>query len=460
MGQEFYYFTLDSSTKATAWIYGDIGSGVYAQSFILELVKVEQLGITDIDVRIYSYGGDVYEGFAIFQALKKSKASITTYNDSIAASISSLIFLAGSKAVMSEQSLLMIHNPWTTSSDEKSLEILSLIRQNIVNIIAARSGRDKKTVAKDMDNETWYDAEKAVSLGMATSVEVTESIHQVEAINNLGHIKMYNRVKEQTKLKLSMQNKKDKEVEVVETEAKTVAEAPEVATEALSATPEAEKVHVEVADEAAPNLTVEKAHVEVDTTHKIDITESVQEVLNPDLTPAVTPEITIKEVQETITIQAKLRDLEVSNKRLKEENESIATVNSDLTAKLAAMEVTLNKFKAEETKKAEDAQNLKINNLVESAVKAGKIAPEARNSWAELAKASFGTVEDALEKMYAPKTANKAIDVIRNSANPTEKKVTLRDMEKSNPKEVERLFKEDRIAYNQLYFEAYGKELN
>lgn len=309
-----------------------------------------------------------------------------------------------------------------------------------------------------MDNETWYNAEEALALGMATSVEVTEGMHQLESINNQGYIKMYNRVKEQTKLKLSMNNKKDKEV--VETEVQTAAEAPEVATEALEAAPEAEKVHVEVAEEAAPDLTVEKAHVEVDTTHKIDISESVQEVIAPTTEAGFTQEITIKEVQEKIEVQAKLKELEVTNKRLKEENENIVTVNSDLTAKLAAMETTLNKFKAEETKKAEDAQNLKINNMVESAVKAGKIAPEARNSWAELAKTSYKTVEDALEKMYAPRVANKAVDTIRNSGKSTEKKLTLRDMEKSNPKEVERLFKEDRIAYNQLYFETYGKELN
>jgi ATP-dependent Clp endopeptidase proteolytic subunit ClpP len=104
-----------SGTSAEILIFGDIGESWWAESvtakdFITELNAIEADAIT---VRINSAGGSVPDGLAIYNALKRHKAHITTVVEGMAMSIASLILMAGDTVEMAENSLLMIHAPWT-----------------------------------------------------------------------------------------------------------------------------------------------------------------------------------------------------------------------------------------------------------------------------------------------------------------------------------------------------------
>lgn len=467
MEQDFYYFTIDSPSSATALLYGEIGFDISATSFVNELLKVESLGITDITIRISSFGGDVFEGFTIFTALQKSKAAITTYNDCIAASIAALIFLGGKRAIMADYATLMIHNPWSPTISDKTVEILSLMRQSIITILSKRTNQDKNTIGKLMDSETWFCADEALELGFATSIEETEAMVKAETVEAKNFKKLgliYNSILKNTKIK----NKAEDATEVVS--APSIEKAPEAAVAALDtktvdektepqvekveptdekAEPQVEKVEVTVAGE--PVLEVEKAHVTNPTqSGTVTVDETAAAVLEAPKAPATTELAEIKPPTHQLVVQAELEAIELINSEL-------VRVNQELSAKLASVEVALNAYKVIETAKVEAEKQTKIQNLVDSAVKAGKISADSKASWSELAKNSFDTVKVALDNMFVPKIANRAIDKIINGVSATtEKKIGLRELEHTNPKEVERLYKEDRLVYNQLFLEAYG----
>jgi len=97
-------------------IYGDITSYRYYERDVSSYQIVKELeeltGVSTIYVNINSYGGEVFEGYAIYNALKNHPAKIITIVDGVCASIASIIFMAGEERIMRDLSFLVIHNPW------------------------------------------------------------------------------------------------------------------------------------------------------------------------------------------------------------------------------------------------------------------------------------------------------------------------------------------------------------
>lgn len=121
---------LGVAAAAEIYIYGDIGESWYeetvsAAAFVRDLQDVDAEQIT---VRINSIGGSVPDGLAIFNALRRHKATITTEVDGMAFSIASLIAMAGDKVHMADNAMLMIHAPWTYAAGN-SAELRELADQ-------------------------------------------------------------------------------------------------------------------------------------------------------------------------------------------------------------------------------------------------------------------------------------------------------------------------------------------
>lgn len=179
------YFSLETSgTNATINIYGDITSWPWMDGDVSAVNLSKQLdemtGVDNIDVYINSYGGEVAEGLAIYNSLKRHPAQVTTYVDGFACSIASVIFMAGDKRVMNEASLLMIHNAWSWGQGNAAeLRKLAKDLDTITNASVAAymskvsiSEEDLRTL---MDAETWLEPSKALAYGFASSVEKDES---------------------------------------------------------------------------------------------------------------------------------------------------------------------------------------------------------------------------------------------------------------------------------------------
>ena len=180
------YFSLEKVNQtATINIYGDITSWAWEDwgemSANILSKQLEALGdVDEIHVYINSYGGEVAEGLAIYNALRRHKAKITTYCDGFACSIASVIFMAGDERVMNEASLLMIHNAWTWASGNASelrklAEDMDKITQASVEAYKAHSNLSEEEIKAMMDAETWILPSEALEWGFATTVDKTEN---------------------------------------------------------------------------------------------------------------------------------------------------------------------------------------------------------------------------------------------------------------------------------------------
>lgn len=159
--------TDDSANESTLYIYDDVYSG----SGIPEAIR--KCTSAKINVRINSYGGEVAEGLAIYNALKESKAEVTTYCDSMACSIASVIFMAGSKRVISEYGYLLIHNAWSWAEGNandmrKTADDLEKFTKASVKAYASATGISEDEIQTMLDNETVIDSDEAVEKGFAT----------------------------------------------------------------------------------------------------------------------------------------------------------------------------------------------------------------------------------------------------------------------------------------------------
>lgn len=178
------YFSMEKvGNEANVNIYGDISSWGYegsaptAKSLVAMLDGLED--VSKINVFINSYGGEVAEGLAIYNALKRHKAKVVTYCDGFAASIASVIFMAGDERIMNDSSLLMIHNAWTIADGNaeqlrKQADDLDKITKASVVAYAAHSTLSEEEIQNLMDKETWILPEEALEYGFATGVEKTE----------------------------------------------------------------------------------------------------------------------------------------------------------------------------------------------------------------------------------------------------------------------------------------------
>lgn len=164
----------EPSNEAEISIYDQIGGwGITANDFIGQL---KALGDVDtINLRIASGGGSIVEGNTIYNALKRHSAKVVTHIDSLAASMASVIAMAGDEIHMAENALLMIHNPWTMSmggADQlrKDADLLDKMEENI-RTSYGRSNLSAEDLDSAMESETYYTAAEAKELGFIDEIE-------------------------------------------------------------------------------------------------------------------------------------------------------------------------------------------------------------------------------------------------------------------------------------------------
>ena len=159
-------------------IYDVIGEsffhrGVTAKDVRRQLRHTEN--VKTIKVRINSGGGDVIDGFAIYSLLQEHEADIQVQIDGLAASMASVIAMAGDTVTAAPGSFVMIHNPWGLgmgeSDDLRNLaDTLDKMRDNIVDAYIAKTGLKRTRLIDMMDAETWMKASEAKTLGFVDKV--------------------------------------------------------------------------------------------------------------------------------------------------------------------------------------------------------------------------------------------------------------------------------------------------
>ena len=194
-----YWFTNKQKDYAEIFLYGDIGTwgetSVSASGFVKELRQLEAT-YDLINVRINSAGGRVYEGLAIYNAIKNSECDIDTYIDGIAASMGSAIAMAGRKVYMSRIARLMTHKAsggaWGNSDEIKELlKELEAIDEILADQYASKAGCSKEDAIKKYLNGTdmYFSADAALKEGLIdgiydsdAKVEVPKGVKNVKAL--------------------------------------------------------------------------------------------------------------------------------------------------------------------------------------------------------------------------------------------------------------------------------------
>lgn len=183
--KKFWNFKAIDKTTGELTLYGEIsndswyGDEVTPKEFKAGL---DELGsIETLNVYINSPGGDVFAGQTIYSILKRHKAHKNIYVDGLAASIASVIAMAGSTIFMPKNSMMMIHNPWTfgvgNASDFRKLaEDLDKIRESLISAYEDRSALMRDEIIDIMDKETWLTASECMEYGFCDVVEEEKQI--------------------------------------------------------------------------------------------------------------------------------------------------------------------------------------------------------------------------------------------------------------------------------------------
>ena len=167
----------DLSIERTLFLNGEISDETwYGDEVTPQLFKDElNAGSGDITVWINSPGGDVFAAAQIYNMLRDYNGHVTVKIDGLAASAASVIAVAGDTVLVSPVAMMMIHNPATiamgnTKDMEAAIAMLNEVKESILNAYVDKTGLSRNKLSKMMDEETWFNAKKAVELGFADKI--------------------------------------------------------------------------------------------------------------------------------------------------------------------------------------------------------------------------------------------------------------------------------------------------
>lgn len=183
-------------------IFGVIGEDVRASDIITKIQKDKS---NPLEVNIMSPGGSVTEGLAIYDFIRDQNRKVITRAMGQAASIASIIFMAGDEREVADNAEIMIHNAWAGVAGNKHelaefIDRLDDTDQKLINIYSTRSNLNEDQVRELLDKETFMDAEQAVNQGFATS-----------KANALELVAQYNKSTNETKEPVKMATEEETE---------------------------------------------------------------------------------------------------------------------------------------------------------------------------------------------------------------------------------------------------------
>lgn len=192
----------NDETEAEISIYDAIGGwGISAATFVRDLKAIKA---STINVRINTPGGEVFDGTAIYNALREHPARIVTHIDGIAASAGSFVALSGDEVRMADNAYLMIHNArggMMGESDDmrRYADILDKINGNIAAMYQRKAGNTTDHWRGLMDAETWFTGEEAKAEGLVDSVYAAEKKTAARGARAEFDFKIYNKIPDAVK---------------------------------------------------------------------------------------------------------------------------------------------------------------------------------------------------------------------------------------------------------------------
>lgn len=184
-----------NGSNSELFFYGDIVSDSWSAwsdedqypMNVSQLLK--EIGNDDIDIHINSGGGDVFAGVAICNMLRSASGKKTVYIDGLAASIASVIAMAGDEIIIPSNAFMMIHKAWTfamgNANDMRSLaDTLDKLDSGIIATYMSRAadGVTEDKISELMAAETWLTGAEAAEL--FSNIKVTEAVTAAASCNS------------------------------------------------------------------------------------------------------------------------------------------------------------------------------------------------------------------------------------------------------------------------------------
>jgi len=170
-----WYRIRNAGDRAEVLLYGVIGDewdGNDASTFVRDLNAITA---KTIDLHVNSTGGLVFDGIAIYAALRNHPARVEVSVDGVAASAASFIAMAGDRITVEKPAKLMIHDAaglviGDAADMRQMADLLDELSDTIAGIYADRAGGSVASWRESMRAETWYSAHEAVKAGLADAV--------------------------------------------------------------------------------------------------------------------------------------------------------------------------------------------------------------------------------------------------------------------------------------------------
>lgn len=169
---------LNGQISDETWYGDEVTPGLFREGL--------NAGEGDITVWINSPGGDVFAAAQIYNMLKEYPGNVEVRIDGMAASAASVVAMAGDRISMSPVAMMMIHNPMTVAMGDhkafqQAMDMLEEVKESIINAYELKTGQSRTVISHMMDDETWFNAKKAVELGFADDILYTDGEGKQEA---------------------------------------------------------------------------------------------------------------------------------------------------------------------------------------------------------------------------------------------------------------------------------------
>lgn len=170
------WYTIRAAARGEAevMLYDDIGAwGISARQFARDLAALGD--VSQINLRIHSGGGDVMDGTAMYNILRGHSARVVVYIDGMAASMASVVAMAGDVIYMPANATMMVHKPWggqVGDADDMRdyADLLDKVEGTLIQAYARKTGKTPEDIAAMLKKTTWMDGNEAVAAGFADQV--------------------------------------------------------------------------------------------------------------------------------------------------------------------------------------------------------------------------------------------------------------------------------------------------
>ncbi|KAA2242808.1 hypothetical protein F0L74_09780 [Chitinophaga agrisoli] len=347
------------------------GIGIIGDLFQQELLTLDTMGKDRIQVWINSPGGSVVDGYAIYNAILKSRTKVDTYCVGIAASMAAVIFQAGRKRIMADYGILMYHNPFGGDNSD----LINKMKLSIVTMICSRSGMSETQCDAMMNRTTFVDSSEAFALKLCDEVELSGDYNKKRLQPVANNSKVY------------------------------WSEANKILNKQFEKTPA-----------MSTNM--------LKTTMALGLVEGVPEDAIVNAIKGVQDKADKAEAQ-VIGLEKQVKDAaNLHQKALDEKTAEIDQVKASLTAKqkeFDEMKAERDQLKAAKDTAEKEAKEIAAKNLIQGFVKVGKIKDDAEiiAKWVVKATENFDDTKATLEEL----PLNKAAVVI-----PTENKLDANEL--------------------------------